>query len=597
MLARLRRRAASALRSRTSRQVRRPLRLEELETRTLLSASPVMMPHLLQSHAIFNGIPSGYTPYQIRAAYGLNNITFHNGAASLKGNGAGQTIAIVDAFDDPTIAADLKTFDAAYGLPNPTFTKLNQTGGTTPPPVDAGWALEISLDVEWAHALAPAAKILLVEANSAGDDLFTAVSFAANYSNVSVVSMSWGSGEFSGENTYDPTFTTPNGHNPVTFVASTGDSGAPPSYPAISPSVLGVGGTTLNLNNAGGYKSEKGWVGSGGGVSTQEPEPSYQLGVQTTGFRTNPDISFDADPNTGVGLYDTTADSGYTGWFQVGGTSFSSPSIAALLAITNQGRVWKGLPTLQNTVADVYSIPASDFHDIITGNNGYGAHAGYDYVTGIGSPKAPLVATDLSNASSTAPNPGSTPNTLKKSPPPMNIILRVADPATTSTLSASPAVSVGTTATEHHDVPATFSVANTTGSSRALFPVQSSGTAGPRTAARLETTGEDALPDGEMLDSTPPDGQGPAGQPMVPAGPAAPMAPAAPVIVPDGADAVFSGPEWTGSDAAPVELTAPMAETAEMLDPAAAIGLLFVAGGYWQAHTQAGETRTRRLAL
>src|SRR5262249_50727787 len=160
-------------------------------------------------------------------------------------------IAIVDAYDDPNIAGDLQKFDAAFGLPNPSFTKVNQTGGTKLPAANSGWATEIALDVEWAHAIAPGAKIVLVEANSSSmSDLMTAVNTARNYAGVVAVSMSWGGGEFSSEVNYDSYFTTPAGHTGVSFFASSGDTGAPASYPESSPNVVAVGGTTLHLNGS-----------------------------------------------------------------------------------------------------------------------------------------------------------------------------------------------------------------------------------------------------------------------------------------------------------------------------------------------------------
>jgi subtilase family serine protease len=133
--------------------------------------------------------PTGYTPAQIRHAYGFDQVWF-NGVA---GDGTGQTIAIVDAYDDPNVASDLHQFDAAFGLPDPSLTKVNEYGGFAPPAANATWAVEIALDVEWAHAIAPGARILLVEANSNSNaDLFAAVTYAAEQPGVSVVSMSWG---------------------------------------------------------------------------------------------------------------------------------------------------------------------------------------------------------------------------------------------------------------------------------------------------------------------------------------------------------------------------------------------------------------------
>src|SRR5262249_23207493 len=161
------------------------------------------------------------------------------------------------------------TFDRQFGLPDPNLTKATPQGQ---PAYNQGWALESALDVEWAHATAPGADILLVEArtNSLGD-LFGAVGYSRNYPGVSVGTTSWGSGEFSGETSLDSYSTTPDGHNGVTFVAASGDTGGQKSYPAISPNVVGVGGTTLTLDGGGNYLAETGWSGSGGGVSSYEP--------------------------------------------------------------------------------------------------------------------------------------------------------------------------------------------------------------------------------------------------------------------------------------------------------------------------------------
>src|SRR5262249_23535611 len=158
------------------------------------------------------------TPATIRHAYGFNQVTFSVNGTTVAGNGAGQTIAIVDAFDDPYIASDLHHFDQQFGLADPTFIKATPQGT---PAFDAGWSGEIALDVEYAHAIAPKARILLVEAKTNSySDLFGAVDYARKYAGVSVVSMSFGGGEFSSEHNYDGIFTTPSGHRGVTFVAS-----------------------------------------------------------------------------------------------------------------------------------------------------------------------------------------------------------------------------------------------------------------------------------------------------------------------------------------------------------------------------------------
>jgi subtilase family serine protease len=349
-----------------------------------------------------NPVVGAFTPSQIRHAYGFDQIVFIKPTGIPQfpyifqpGDGTGQTIAIVDAYDDPTIASDVHVFDQKYGLPDPVLTKATPEGQ---PVVNGNWSGEISLDVEWSHAIAPNAKILLVEAKSASyTDLFNAVSYAAAQPGVSVVSMSFGGSEFAGETGYDSVFTTPYGHSGVTFVAASGDTGAPPEYPAASPNVLAVGGTALTLGANNVWSSEVGWSGSGGGVSPIEAKPSYQSGVtQSATQRTDPDVAYDADPNTGFSVYDSTPYQNQSGWLDVGGTSAGAPQWAAMIAIANQGRNFSGLGTLYGANYPLYkALPSSGFHDITTGNNGYAAGPGYDLVTGLGSPKAAQVVSGL----------------------------------------------------------------------------------------------------------------------------------------------------------------------------------------------------------
>jgi hypothetical protein len=390
--------------------------LEALEERTLLSvfgAQPQLVRFSPDGGATpySTSGPTGTTPAQIRHAYGFDQIFFSGGTVA--GDGSGTTIAIVDAYDDPTIANDLHQFDLRFGLPDPTFTKVNQNGGSTPPAANHGWASEIALDVEWAHAIAPGASILLVEANSnSTSDLFAAVRYAAGRTGVVAVSMSWGSGEFGGETGSDSgTFTTPSGHAGVTFVASSGDSGAPDSYPSASPNVLSVGGTTLRLDAAGNILSESGWRGSGGGLSSAEAQPSYQQGlvihsgstvISANGRRANPDVSYDSDPATGFPVYDTYNNPVATPWGQWGGTSDAAPQWAALIAIADQGRALGGVASLDgrnDILPRLYQLPGSDFHDIATGTStgtpNYSAGPGYDLVTGLGTPVANILVPHL----------------------------------------------------------------------------------------------------------------------------------------------------------------------------------------------------------
>jgi hypothetical protein len=352
--------------------------------------------------------PTGYSPTQIRTAYGFNSISF----SGTPGDGRGTTIAIIDAYNDPNIAGDLHQFDLAFGLADPVLTVVNQNGSTSSlPAANAGWITEIALDVEWAHAVAPGANILLVEANSASfGDLLTGVDTARNTSGVVAVSMSWGGGEFSSETAFDQHFRTPAGHAGVTFVASSGDSGAPVSYPASSPNVLTIGGTTLNLNTDNTWNSEGGWSGSGGGISAFENQPSYQSGKVTgsTTKRVNPDVAYDSNPNTGFPVYDSYNNGTTNPWGQWGGTSDAAPQWAALIAIADQGRIALGSGTLDGatqTLPMIYAMPQADFHDITTGtstgNPHYSAGPGFDLVTGRGSPIANLVASDLGAGNST----------------------------------------------------------------------------------------------------------------------------------------------------------------------------------------------------
>lgn len=336
--------------------------------------------------------PQGLTPAQTRHAYGFDQLT---------NQGLNQIIGIVDAYDDPNIESDLGVFDTTFGLPvcatsNGCFQKIYASG--IQPNLNSGWALEMSLDVEWAHAIAPQAKILLVEAASNSfTDLLQAVDVAVQ-NGASVVSMSWGGGESLLETIFDTHFAV----NGVTFVASSGDSGSGVEYPAASPDVVGVGGTTLNVDSSGNYISETAWSGSGGGQSAYENEPSYQASYpipnDPNGVRGVPDVAYDADPNTGFPIYDSIRYKGQKGWFQVGGTSAGAPQWSALLAIANSIRVASGKGTLSATGNAVYAVAAAsvyntNFHDITSGSNGScgvlcTATPGYDYVTGLGSPQA-----------------------------------------------------------------------------------------------------------------------------------------------------------------------------------------------------------------
>lgn len=339
---------------------------------------------------------SGFTPAKVRRAYGFD---------TLANQGEGMIVAIVDAYDNPKIESDLGVFSKTFSLPpcttaNGCFTKLYASGGK--PRGDAGWSLEMALDVEWVHAIAPKARIMLVEAASANfNDLMTAVDVAVQRG-ASVVSMSFGAGEFSGEKSLDSHFTAPG----VTFVASSGDSGSGVEYPAASPYVVSVGGTTLSVDASGNYVGESAWSGSGGGVSGQEPEPWGQSAwpIPVAGSRGVPDVSYNGNPSSGFAVYDSVTYQGRSGWFQVGGTSAGAPQWAALVAIAKSMRAAAGKGRLGGTYDSLYaagkSAYGSDFHDVTTGANGNcgaicAASGSYDYVTGLGSPQAPALVQAL----------------------------------------------------------------------------------------------------------------------------------------------------------------------------------------------------------
>jgi subtilase family serine protease len=352
-----------------------------------------------------NVAPNGLVPSQVATAYGFDQLWLAN-------RGAGQTIGIVDAFDHPDIEKSLTIFDNRFKLPtctsaNGCFRKVYATG-TNPgaPPSDRTiWQYEIALDVEWAHAMAPDANILLVESNSDQlSDMMQAVNVAVQ-NGATVVSMSWGGLEFNKETKFDSSFLAAN----VVFVAASGDFGTGVLYPAASPYVTAVGGTTLSVDVKGNYIGETAWSESGGGLSQYESEPSYQslLNIPTNSKnqRGVPDVAYDADPNTGFTLYTTLP---LVGWFEFGGTSAGAPHWAALMAITDSLRVAAGKSPLSGANTALYNSATSNYagnyYDITSGSNGScgapvcTAVPGYDYVTGLGSPAAINIANTLTAA-------------------------------------------------------------------------------------------------------------------------------------------------------------------------------------------------------
>jgi subtilase family serine protease len=260
--------------------------------------------------------PNGLGPADIQSAYGLAGLT-----------SGGRTVAIVDAYDDPTAEADLGVYRSQYGLPacttaNGCFRKVNQTGGTKYPRTDAGWATEISLDLDMVSAACPDCKILLVEASTNSfSNLGAAVNYAATQG-VSAISNSYGGSDSAPIAAYD--------HPGIAITASTGDGGYGVESPASFDSVVAVGGTSLKKasGTTRGW-TESAWSGAGSGCSTKNAKPSWQTSVTQCSGKANADVSAVADPNTGAAVYDSVPYSGQSGWFQVGGTSLAAPLIAA----------------------------------------------------------------------------------------------------------------------------------------------------------------------------------------------------------------------------------------------------------------------------
>ena len=306
--------------------------------------------------------PQGYSPNQIRTAYGLPS-----------SGGTGTTIAIIDAYDTPSIWNDLGNFSVQFNLPLPTSSNFEVIKMDTNIGVDSNWTRETCLDVEWAHAIAPNAKILLVEAvNNSQTSLLSAINYARNRPDVIAVSMSWGGEEPSNPSFYDSRLTSSYG---AVFFAASGDNGSEVNWPASSTNVVAVGGTTLTLRPDGTVLSEVGWSGSGGGISTYEARPIYQTnyGLNTT-KRAIPDVSYNANPTTGVAVYCNSS------WIKVGGTSAGAPQWAAIHALGRSA-------TNTNLYQKAKLSYSSYFRDITAGSNGdYNATQGYDLVTGLGSP-------------------------------------------------------------------------------------------------------------------------------------------------------------------------------------------------------------------
>lgn len=309
--------------------------------------------------------PSGYAPSDLQTAYGLTSYS--------QSNGAGETVAIVDAYDDPNAASDLNVYRSQYGLPacttsNGCFTKQKNTSRT-----NNGWAEEESLDLDMVSAICPNCKILLVEASSTTTAaLSTAEKYATAHANY--VSNSWSGNE--GTTAYDGDYNV----SGVAITAATGDNGhnSTAQWPAILPTVVGVGGTSLTSISP---RTETAWSGAGSGCSKIYATPSFQSGL-TTGCskRAEADSSAVADPNTGVAVYDSFH---VRGWLVFGGTSVATPITASVFALAGN--------TGTNNPGNLYSH-ASNLNDVTSGKNGSCgaplcvAGPGWDGPTGLGTP-------------------------------------------------------------------------------------------------------------------------------------------------------------------------------------------------------------------
>lgn len=345
------------------------------------------LPH--PSTAAIAGPPfPGYffeTPASLACIYNLvpQSAGCNPNAVTAVPTGGTTSVAIVDAYDDPGAAKDLAKFSKQFGLPPANFRVVFADGSR--PLNDPGWEIEESLDVQWAHAMAPNAKLYLVEAASNSFyDLLTAETVAASLVSADgggVVSNSWGGSEFADETAYDSFFSFPG----VVYFASAGD-GPGVLYPSASPNVVAVGGTTLSRSvSSGAYIFESAWNSTGGGISQYETIPSWQKGVAKVvgSQRGVPDVSADADPNSGVWVYD----SGNGGWYIVGGTSASSPIWAGIVSAAGNN-----LGSSEAELMTIYKYRGSklDFSDIKSGVcgpwNGNLTQTGYDLCTGVGSP-------------------------------------------------------------------------------------------------------------------------------------------------------------------------------------------------------------------
>jgi hypothetical protein len=384
-----------------------------------------------------SGVVATYSPAQVRAAYGLPALPAAGSvlnAAQAAQLGAGQTLYVVGARHNPNVAAELAAFNQKFGLPGCTTKVIavtaalplaaasasacelsvvytNTTGSrtATAPAYDSGWATELALDVQWAHATAPLARIVLIEAPDPSVNSLLGAVRLANAMGPGVVSMSFGTAEAGFTAQVDSAFAGAG----MSYLAATGDWGTGVFWPSVSPNVVAVGGTTLTWSGSG-TRSETAWSGTGGGLSAYTARPAYQTaaipGLGTPVRRTLADVAFNADPSSGQYVAVMSPGSTAVNWISAGGTSLSTPQWAGLLAVANAMRVQTGKPVLGSPHAMLYqqigAVPgtyAGAFADILQGSNGTcslcTARAGHDSLTGLGTPKASALLSALGGAS------------------------------------------------------------------------------------------------------------------------------------------------------------------------------------------------------
>jgi kumamolisin len=327
--------------------------------------------------------PAGETPASLGCVYDIVSNPISgcpiNGTTEVPTGGSG-VIVIVDAYDYPSAAADLATFSSTFGLPAPNFSVQYASGRKPSNGCSSGWNGEESLDIEWAHAMAPNAQIVLMEASSASNSaLYQAVtaanSYIAAHGGKGEVSMSWGGSETSSETSSDHYFT----QSGVVYFASAGDSPGV-IYPSSSVNVVSAGGTQVN-RSGGNYTNQTAWSDGGGGASRYETRPSFQNAIESIvgSKRGTPDFSFDSSGGSPVAVYNSNC---YGGWLEVYGTSVASPSLAG---IVNNAAHFSTSSNAENTVIYSNLGNTSDFTDITSGSCGtHSATTGWDFCTGVG---------------------------------------------------------------------------------------------------------------------------------------------------------------------------------------------------------------------